>query len=65
MAGKGARDKMKGQAKEVAGKATGNDRLKREGRTDQVKGKVEETVEDARENLRDAKDSLRPKRGKS
>jgi uncharacterized protein YjbJ (UPF0337 family) len=38
-------DKIKGRVKEAVGVITDNDRLKREGRTDQVVGEVKETVE--------------------
>jgi uncharacterized protein YjbJ (UPF0337 family) len=38
-------DKIKGRVKEAVGAITDNDRLKREGRTDQAEGEVKETVE--------------------
>jgi uncharacterized protein YjbJ (UPF0337 family) len=38
-------DKIKGRVKEAVGVITDNDRLKKEGRTDQVVGEVKETVE--------------------
>jgi uncharacterized protein YjbJ (UPF0337 family) len=38
-------DKIKGRVKEAVGVITDNDRLKREGRTDQAEGEVKETVE--------------------
>lgn len=62
MGDRGGMDKLKGKAKEKAGKAMDDDRLKREGRTDQAKGKAKEAVEDAKENVQGVKDSLRPKR---
>ena len=50
---KGAvKDKM-GQVKESAGKALGDEKLKREGQTDRVKGKVENTVGGVKDALRD------------
>lgn len=41
---------LKGKAKETAGKATGNDRLVAEGKTDQSKASIKK----AGENLKDA-----------
>lgn len=41
----GNADKIKGRVKEAAGDLTGNQRLKNEGRKDQVAGKVKNTVE--------------------
>ncbi|MGI8794166.1 MAG: CsbD family protein [Acidimicrobiales bacterium] len=40
-------DDMKGRAKEAAGDLTDNDKLKREGKLDQAKGKVKGAVDDA------------------
>ena len=40
----GAANNMKGKAKTAAGKALGDEKLKNEGRADQVKGKVQNTV---------------------
>ena len=37
-------DQMKGKLKEVAGKLTGDEKLKNEGRADQIKGKVQNTI---------------------
>ncbi|MFD7321672.1 CsbD family protein [Streptomyces sp. NPDC059875] len=52
-------DKAKGKLKEVAGKITGNERLESEGRTDQVKTKIRETVKSVREHAEGVKDSLK------
>ncbi len=38
-------DDLKGRAKEAAGDLTGNEKLQREGKVDQAKGKVKETVD--------------------
>ena len=38
-------DNTKGRAKEAAGDATGNDKLKREGKVDRGKGKVKDAVD--------------------
>lgn len=56
MADKGGMDKIKGKAKEAAGKATGSDRMKAEGKMDQAKGKAKEAVADAKDHLRDKRD---------
>ena len=46
-------DKIKGRVKEAVGVITDNDRLKREGQTDQVMGEVKETAEWAAEKVQD------------
>jgi uncharacterized protein YjbJ (UPF0337 family) len=46
-------DKIKGRLKEAVGVITDNDRLKREGQTDQVVGEVKETAERAAEKVKD------------
>lgn len=50
----GAAQQTKGDIKEAVGSVTGNDDLKREGQTDQVVGGVKETVQDAKEAVKDA-----------
>jgi uncharacterized protein YjbJ (UPF0337 family) len=48
---KNAAQRAKGKLKVVAGRATGNERLRRQGKADQLKRKVKQTgerVEDAR-----------------
>lgn len=47
---KHAAEKLVGKAKEVAGDATGNDRLAAEGRAEQTKGRLGDAVE----NVKDA-----------
>jgi len=54
MSSESAMDKIKGKVKEMAGKATGNDRMRAEGRTDRAKG----TAKQAPEQARGIKDSL-------
>ena len=44
--------RAKGKVKETAGRATGNRRLERKGETDQVKGKVKNVGEKAKDKLR-------------
>lgn len=58
MSDHGAMDKLKGKAKEVAGKVTGDKRQEAEGRTDQAKGGVKETAENARDRAQGMRDSL-------
>jgi uncharacterized protein YjbJ (UPF0337 family) len=42
----------KGKVKETAGKATGNERLRRQGKADQVKGKIKQAGEKLKDTLR-------------
>lgn len=48
-----AAEKIKGIAKETAGKATGNERLQAEGKADQVKGDAKQALEKAKDALTD------------
>ncbi|HSI48507.1 MAG TPA: CsbD family protein [Ideonella sp.] len=48
----------KGKIKEATGKAVGNERLKNEGRVDQVAGKTQASVGDAKEKVKDAIDRI-------
>ena len=43
---------VKGKTKEAAGKATGNDQLRRKGETDQAKSKAKKTGEKVKDKLR-------------
>ncbi|MFJ5831826.1 CsbD family protein [Streptomyces sp. NPDC093089] len=52
-------EKGKGKVKETVGKATGNERMEAEGKGDQMKGKVREVAEKAREHAAKAPDELR------
>ncbi|MFJ9471666.1 CsbD family protein [Streptomyces caniferus] len=61
MGDRGAMDKMKGKAKQKAGKAMGDERLKSEGRTDEAKGKAKGAMGSAKENIQGMKDSLKSK----
>lgn len=54
-------DDMKGRAKEAAGDLTGNERLQREGKADQIEGKVKEFVDDARDKVEDVIDTVKDK----
>jgi uncharacterized protein YjbJ (UPF0337 family) len=44
-------DKIKGRVKEAVGVLTDNDRLKREGQTDQVVGEVKEAAEKVKDRV--------------
>jgi len=46
-------DKSKGRLKEAVGVITDNDRLKREGQTDQIRGEVKETAERVVEKVKE------------
>jgi uncharacterized protein YjbJ (UPF0337 family) len=54
-------DDIKGRAKEAAGDLTGNERLQREGKADQIEGKVKEFVDDARDKVEDVIDTVKDK----
>jgi uncharacterized protein YjbJ (UPF0337 family) len=56
-----ATDKIKGNVKETAGNVTGNDDLKREGKTDQASGKVKGAVEDVKDGVENAVDKVKDK----
>ena len=49
----GAAKNMGGKVKEAAGKVTGDEKLKAEGRADQVEGKVQNAVGGLKDTLRD------------
>ena len=51
---KGAVKKKVGEVKEGAGKAVGDEKLKNEGKSDQVRGTVQNTVGSVKDSLRDA-----------
>ncbi len=49
---KGRAENAKGKLKEAVGKAVGNDRLKAEGKVDQVAGKTQAKIGDGKEKLK-------------
>jgi uncharacterized protein YjbJ (UPF0337 family) len=49
----GAMDDMKGRAKEAAGDLTDDEKLKREGKTDQAVGKIKEKIDEAADKVKD------------
>jgi uncharacterized protein YjbJ (UPF0337 family) len=51
---KGSATNLKGKAKEVAGKLTGDAKLKAEGKTDQVSGKLRNAFGSAKDAVKDA-----------
>ena len=51
---KGAAQNMKGKVKEAAGRAVGDEKLKAEGKADQVAGKVRNAVGGVKDAIRDA-----------
>lgn len=55
----GKTDVVKGRIKEAAGALTGNDKLKAEGKTDQVIGKVKQVAEKAVDKVEQAVKKVR------
>lgn len=51
----GAAKNIGGKAKEFAGKVTGDEKLKAEGKADQVSGKIQNAVGGIKDSLRDDK----------
>ncbi|WP_103529245.1 MULTISPECIES: CsbD family protein [Streptomyces] len=58
MSNDGAADRLKGKAKEAIGKVTGNDRMKAEGKADQVKGSAKNGASSLKDGAAGIKDSL-------
>ena len=50
----GKTDVVKGRIKEAAGALTGNDKLRDEGKTDQVVGKAKQAVQNAADTVKKA-----------
>jgi uncharacterized protein YjbJ (UPF0337 family) len=50
----GKSDELKGRVKEAAGALTGDKKLKREGKADQVVGKIKQKVEKVIDKVKDA-----------
>ena len=51
----GAAKNMGGKVKEAAGNVTGDEKLKAEGKAEQVEGKIQNTVGGIKDSLRDDK----------
>jgi uncharacterized protein YjbJ (UPF0337 family) len=49
----GKSDEVKGRIKEAAGALTGNDKLRDEGKTDQVVGKTKQAVQKAADTVKE------------
>ncbi|RVU17576.1 CsbD family protein [Streptomyces antnestii] len=54
MAGKRGTDKIKGKAKEMTGKVTGNRAKEAEGKVDQAKAEAEESMREVQDRARGA-----------
>jgi len=52
----GKSDELKGRVKEAAGTLTGDQKLKREGKTDQTVGKIKQKVDNVIDKVRHALD---------
>ncbi len=50
----GKTDELKGRVKEAAGALAGDAKLKREGKTDQIVGKIKQKVEQVIDKVKDA-----------
>ena len=55
----GKTDVVKGRIKEAAGALTGNDKLRAEGKTDQVVGKAKQVVQNAADTVKKAVKKMR------
>jgi uncharacterized protein YjbJ (UPF0337 family) len=55
----GKTDVVKGRIKEAAGALTGNDKLRAEGKTEQVVGKAEQAVQNAADTVKKAVNKVR------
>jgi uncharacterized protein YjbJ (UPF0337 family) len=54
----GKSDEVKGRIKDAAGALTGNDKLREEGKTDQVVGNAKQAVQKAADTVKKAVDKL-------
>jgi uncharacterized protein YjbJ (UPF0337 family) len=54
----GKSDEVKGRIKEAAGALTGDDKLRDEGKVDQVVGKAKQTVQKAADTVKKAVDKV-------
>jgi uncharacterized protein YjbJ (UPF0337 family) len=55
----GKSDEIKGRVKEAAGVLANNDKLRKEGKTDQAVGKVKQTVQKAADAVKKAVDKAK------
>ncbi|TWS20507.1 CsbD family protein [Tsukamurella asaccharolytica] len=54
-------EELKGQAKEAAGAATGNDELKGEGKADQAQAEVKQKVSEVADKVKDGVNEIKDK----
>ena len=54
-------DEVKGRVKEAVGDLTDNEKMKREGKSDQAAGKVKGAVDDVKDKIDDAVDAVKEK----
>jgi uncharacterized protein YjbJ (UPF0337 family) len=54
-------DKAKGRVKQAAGDLTDDDHLRREGKADELGGKVKDVVDDLKDKANDAVDKVKDK----
>ncbi|MFF1360567.1 CsbD family protein [Streptomyces sp. NPDC058297] len=59
MTGRGGMDKIKGKAKEMTGKITGDRRKEAEGKGDQFKAEGKKAMREVHDRARGARDSLK------
>ncbi|MFD5125151.1 CsbD family protein [Streptomyces sp. NPDC058385] len=59
MAGKAGTDKIKGKAKEMTGKVTGDRRKEAAGKADQAKGKANESLHQVHDRARGAAEPVK------
>lgn len=57
-------DELKGRAKEAAGAVTDDDKLRREGKTDQAVGKIKQKVEHVIDRAKEGVEALNDRSGK-
>lgn len=58
MSGEAKWDEAKGRAKEAAGAVSGDDDMKREGKVDQAKSSIKETIDDVKDKANDLVDKV-------
>ncbi|HVX15464.1 MAG TPA: CsbD family protein [Pirellulales bacterium] len=60
----GKTDELKGRVKEAAGAIADDDRMRREGKTDQAAGKVKQKIEQAVDKAKEGIERLNERQGK-
>ncbi|MET9293425.1 CsbD family protein [Streptomyces sp. NPDC003077] len=59
MGGESAKDKIMGKAKQMKGKASGDNRARGEGQADEAKGKAKGAMDNAKQKAQGMRDSFR------